>query len=86
MPNTGLPGPRQARARPAPGPHQARARPAPGPHQAHARPAPGSWKSDFGVERGRISDFGGDGFRVIRGGPGRSRARDLFRNGFETSI
>ena len=24
--------------------------------------------------------------RVIGGGPGRNRARDLFRNGFETSI
>ena len=29
--------------------------------QARARPAPGPRQSDFGVERGRISDFGGDG-------------------------
>ena len=49
---------------------QARTRPAPGPHQA----------IDFGVERGRISDFGEMTLRVIRGGPGRNRARDFFRD------
>ena len=40
-------------ARPAPG-----TRPAPGPHQARTRP-----QSDFDVERGRISDFGGEALR-----------------------
>ena len=46
------PGPNQARTKPAPGPHQARTRLAPGPHQARTR-----LQSNFGLERGRISDF-----------------------------
>ena len=46
---------------PTQGPRQARTRSAPGPRQARARPAPGP-QSDFGGERGRISDFGGEKF------------------------
>ena len=60
-------------------PHQARTRPAPGPHQAIGNPT--SVWSEVGFPTSVEMTL-----RVIRGGPGRNRARDLFRNGFETSI
>ena len=63
-------------ARPAPGPHQARARQL----EAWARNPTSVW-SEVGFPTSVEMTL-----RVIRGGPGRNRARDLFRNGFETSI
>ena len=66
----------QARTRPAPGPHQARARQL----EAWARNLTSVW-SEVGFPTSVEMTL-----RVIRGGLGRNRARDLFRNGFETSI
>ena len=61
MPNTGLPGPHQARTRPAPAPQPG---PQPGPHQArkaaagaHERPTPGPHQAPIRLWYGARLDF-----------------------------